>query len=514
MFVDARSVPPGTVIETEVCIVGAGAAGITLAREFINSGFRVALLESGDVEFQDKTQDLYAGANIGRRYFNPKDVGLRLRYFGGTTNHWGGWCALLDPLDFEEREGVPHSGWPFSRDYLEPWYWRAQAVLQLGPYGYAPADWGITSADIPQPFKGPHFVCQVLQVSTPTRFGPEYGPELRQAPRVTVYLNANALRLETSESNNTVQGLAVGVLPGHRLSVRARVYVLATGGIENARLLLLSGKEGANGLGNEHDLVGRFFMCHLEYPGGIILLADPFANLNFNTGEEGATFEASGVPRKFVSYICLSDESRRKLRLPNLRILFETPILHGIDRRGDLLRDLRSAMHAIDGGAASSVRKAQLEQMVPTATIPVHCSSEQMPNPDSRIALGKATDAFGSRTVTVNWQLTERDWQGVVAGHRLLGAEIGRAGFGRFQSSASGFMWPFRMFGNQHNIGTTRMDRDARFGVVNENCRVHGVANLYVAGSSVFPTEGTANPTLTIVALALRLADHLKEHLK
>ena len=144
MFVDARSVPPGTVIETEVCIVGAGAAGITLAREFINSGFRVALLESGDFDFQDKTQDLYGGANIGRRYFDPKDVGLRLRYFGGTTNHWGGWCAPLDPLDFEEREGVPHSGWPFSRDYLEPWYRRAQMVLQLGPYGYAPGDWGIT----------------------------------------------------------------------------------------------------------------------------------------------------------------------------------------------------------------------------------------------------------------------------------------------------------------------------------------------------------------------------------
>ena len=163
MFVDARSVPPGTVIETEVCIVGAGAAGITLAREFINSGFRVALLESGDFDFKDKTQDLYGGANIGRRYFDPKDVGLRLRYFGGTTNHWGGWCAPLDPLDFEEREGVPHSGWPFSRDYLEPWYRRAQTVLQLGPYGYAPGDWGINPSDIPPPFNGPHFVCQVCR---------------------------------------------------------------------------------------------------------------------------------------------------------------------------------------------------------------------------------------------------------------------------------------------------------------------------------------------------------------
>ena len=504
MFVDARSVPPGTVIETEVCIVGAGAAGITLAREFINSGFRVALLESGDLDFQDKTQDLYGGANIGRRYFDPKDVGLRLRYFGGTTNHWGGWCAPLEPVDFEEREGVPHSGWPFSRDYLEPWYRRAQTVLQLGPYGYALGDWGIIPSDIPPPFNGPQFVCQALQVSTPVRFGQDYGPELGQAPRITVYLNANALRFETDESGKTVQTLGIGVLPDHHLNVRARVYVLATGGIENARLLLLSGKDDVNGLGNAHDLVGRFFMVHMEYPGGFIVLSDPFMNLKFNTGEEGATYVQSGVPHKFVSYICLSDESRRKRRLPNLRILFEA-VLQGSDWRGELLRNMQSAMYDL-----------QFENVIPSASIPIHCSSEQMPNPDSRIALGTTTDAFGMRTVAINWQLTARDKQGVVAGHRLFGAEIGRAGFGRFWSSVSDndVTWPAKMFGNQHNIGTTRMHRNARLGVVNENCRVHDVGNLYVAGSSVFPTEGTANPTLTIVALALRLADHIKEHLK
>ena len=129
MFIDALSVPAGTVIETEVCIIGAGAAGITLAREFINSDVRVVLLEGGNTEFQETSQKLYGGTNIGRRYFDPGDVGLRLRYFGGTTNHWGGWCALPDPVDFEAREGVPYSGWPFSLAYMEPWYRRAQDGL-------------------------------------------------------------------------------------------------------------------------------------------------------------------------------------------------------------------------------------------------------------------------------------------------------------------------------------------------------------------------------------------------
>ena len=537
MLLDARSVPTGTVIETEVCIVGTGAAGITLAREFTNSGFRVALLESGSTVLQEATQDLYAGSNIGRRYFDPKDTSLRVRYFGGTTNYWGGLCPVLDPLDFEMREGVPYSGWPFSRPYLEPWYRRAQEVLQLGPYGYALSDWGIAPSDIPQPFNGPHFVCQVLQLSPPTRFGPVYGPELRQASRLTVYLNANALRFDTGDSDGNVQQLSVGVLPDGRFTVRARIYVLATGGIENARLLLLSGKDGGNGLGNDHDLVGRFFMCHLEYPGGIIALANPDMNFKFNTGLSGASYNRFGVPRRFVSYVCLSEDSRRKLRLPHLRFMFTRLIdetneggdflqdLQSVMRdvftkpsiddrtnqRGGVLQDLRSVMRDIYNVTTSTIRKVQFG---PGALL-VHCSSEQMPNPDSRIGLGRETDAFGLRNVTINWQLTAQDKRGMAAGHRLFGAEIGRAGLGRFQSSVTDddINWPIKMWGNQHNIGTTRMHRDPRSGVVDENCRVHGVANLYVAGSSVFPTQGIANPTFTIVALALRLADHIKERL-
>ena len=175
---------------------------------------------------------------------------------------------MPNSLDFEMREGVPYSGWPFSLSYLEPWYRRAQPVLKLGPYGYALSDWGIAPSDIPEPFRGPHFVCRVLQQGPATRFGREYGPELRQAQNLSVYLHANALRFDASENGGAVRQLNVGVLPDGRFTVRARIYILAAGGIENARLLLLSESEAGIGLGNEHDLVGRFFMLHLEYSGG------------------------------------------------------------------------------------------------------------------------------------------------------------------------------------------------------------------------------------------------------
>ena len=528
MFIDARSVPTGTVIETEVCIVGAGAAGITLAREFTNSSFRVILLESGGAEPEQATQDLYAGSDIGR----PYDIfpASRLRYFGGTTNHWGGvWCDMPSSLDFEMREGVPYSGWPFSLSYLEPWYRRAQPVLKLGPYGYALSDWGIAPSDIPEPFRGPHFVCQVLQQGPATRFGPEYAPELRQAQNLSVYLHANALRFDASENGGAVRQLNVGVLPDGRFTVRARIYILAAGGIENARLLLLSESEAGIGLGNDHDLVGRFFMLHLEYSGGIIVLTDPYADLTFQTGENGARYNRLGVTRRFVSYICLSNETRRQLKLPNMRLRFQYPripevdalkrLIDRTDHGADILHDLGSVIRKFPGVATYIARRmvyGRNKPPAPMASIPLNCTSEQMPNPDSRIGLGKDLDVFGLRKVIVDWQLTAEDKRGMATGNRLLGAELGRAGFGRLRSTVpeDDSEWPSDMRGDQHHMGTTRMQRDPNMGVVDENCRVHGAANLYVAGSSVFPTGGTFNPTLTIVALALRLADHIKERLR
>jgi choline dehydrogenase-like flavoprotein len=528
MFVDARSVPTGSVIETEVCIIGAGAAGITLAREFTRSRFRVVLLESGGTEPEQATQDLYAGSDIGRPY--DLFAASRLRYFGGTTNHWGGvWCDMPNSLDFEMREGVPYSGWPFSLSYLEPWYRRAQTVLKLGPYGYALSDWGIAPSDVPEPFGGPHFICRVLQQGPATRFGREYGPELRRARNLSVYLRANALHFDASENGRAVRQVNVGVLPNGRFAVRARIYILAAGGIENARLLLLSESEAGIGLGNDHGRVGRFFMLHLEYSGGIIVLTNPHADLTFQTGEQGARYNRLGISRRFVSYISLSNETKRQLKLPAFRVRFQYPripevdaltrLIYRTDRGADILHDLGSVIRKFPAVArylAGRMVYGRNKPPAPLASIPLNCTSEQMPNPDSRIGLGKDLDGFGLRKVTVDWRLTAEDRHGMAIGNRLLAAELDRGGFGRLQSTVpeDDSQWSSDMRGDQHHMGTTRMQRDPRMGVVDENCRVHGTANLYVAGCSVFPTGGTFNPTLTIVALALRLADHIKERLQ
>jgi choline dehydrogenase-like flavoprotein len=184
LFIDARELASDTNLEADVCIVGGGAAGISVAREFLNTPHRVILLESGDILFNQETQDLYLGQNIGRKYWDPKDVKFRLRFFGGTTNHWGGWCAMPDPLDFEVRSGIKYSGWPFPLSHLEPWFNRAKRLCRIGPYGFALSDWGIDPSGIPAPFNGPHFNFQIVRVSKPVvHFSPDYGPSLGSVPR-------------------------------------------------------------------------------------------------------------------------------------------------------------------------------------------------------------------------------------------------------------------------------------------------------------------------------------------
>jgi len=518
MFIEARSIPSGTRIEADLCIVGAGAAGITLAREFANSGIKVALLESGTMEFDPETQDLYQGAETGRPYLDLTTC--RLRYFGGTTNHWGGWCLPLDPVDFEAREGLPYRGWPFGRAALDPFYRRAHPICQIGAFDYDPFHWDVKGDRVPPPFTGPHFICKTLQQSPPTRFAAVYGPELRAAPNISVYLGANLLRFEAGADGATVREAAVGTLGGGRFAVTARKFVLAAGGVENARLLLLSNAQRPRGLGNDNDLVGRFFMVHLEYGSAVIAVTDPYTYMEFNR-----PWRADAPTRPFVG---LSDDTMRQKRLANTRITWGyqmKPLPKGLDA---LLRlagkekrapgsgpagDVLSVVRDLDSLAGYGWNRVALHHGSPVDSVTVRCHSEQMPNPDSRVTLGGERDALGCNRVALDWRLTEADKRMVNETHALLATEVGRTGFGRLRYLLGDDLtsWPEELRGNEHQMGTTRMHSDPKQGVVDPQCRVHGVENLYVAGSSVFPTSGAANPTLTILALTLRLADHLKE---
>lgn len=517
MFLDARSLPEGEALSADICIVGAGAAGITLACELAGADFRVLLIESGGFDYAADTQDLYAGEVVGAEYF-PLDA-ERLRYFGGSTNHWDGFCRPLDPLDFEERSHIAQSGWPFSRSDLDPYYVRAQTVLQLGPFKYDAVDWTMPSTP-PLPLAGGRIGSGIFQCSPPTRFGKEYRDAIRGAPNVTALIEANLVEIETSETAAQATGLRLRCLDGKRLHATAKHYVLAAGGIENPRLLLNSNRIATQGLGNRHDLVGRYFMDH-----PVIWKA---ANIIFSQDSPAFEFYNYHVISGTKVQGCLvpSRETQIQERLPNFAIFLYPGSLVDVSpaaasarsifeslRRSHLPDDLTFHLKRIigdfDGLAAAAFRRAFSRQPPYFST---RFTCECPPDPNSRVMLGDATDALGLRRVKLDWRRPANYEQVFHRAYELLASALGQAGLGRVRiNTAETTQDPMKAVENSHHhLGTTRMHLDPKLGVVDENCRVHGMGNLFVAGSSVFPTYGHANPTLTICALAIRLADHLK----
>lgn len=506
MFVDARTLPDGFVAEADVCIVGAGAAGITIARELAARPLRVALLESGWLEPDAATQSLYAGEVVERPYF-ALDAS-RSRYFGGTTNAWSGECRPLDAIDFEARDWVPHSGWPFGLEHLQPFYDRARSVCQLDP----PAEVR------PIALQGDRVRCHSLHMSPPTRFGAVYREEIARARNVIAYLGANVVGLDTADPPTAVRAVRVACLAGNRFLLKARVFVLATGGVENARLLLLSSEVQRAGLGNGHDQVGRYFMEHLYLDRAATIVA-----------REGAIDDVYTLGRRarggrVRGILALDPEVQRAERLTNFAAVLDEDSL----RPGALARALLAAVRRrrLSPGARARLRRAcarilparpgEGRRPPPDRRYVVKNAMEQAPNPDSRVVLAGERDGLGCPRVSLRWSLSPIDKRTMHRAHEILDEELRRAAVGRLHTAqgSAADPWPAHLRGARHHIGTTRMHPDPRRGVVDASCRVHGIANLFVAGSSVFPTSGSANPTLTIVALALRLADHLPRVLR
>lgn len=487
MLLDARQIADGEVLEADVALIGAGAAGITLARELAAYGHDVLLLESGGFDPEGQTFDLYRGEmDTTLKPFQERYLFTsRQRFFGGTTNHWGGMCRPLDPIDFEARSWIPESGWPLDRDSLQDFYRRACEVVQIAPMDAPPPG-------EPKLFRDPEgeLTTRWFHKSPPTRFGQLYRQELVDSERVRLVLQANVLRVAVGESGSAVTGLDVGTLSGRRFRARAKQYVLATGGIENARLLLLSNDVQKNGLGNDRDLVGRYFADHPHVRAGNLFFTDPIhAELyEWHSSEE---FGHSVMP----TWV-LSEEVQRREQLLNQMVELNPRWV----KRGVLF----DAATEFDIGPWDRTAKRPPWRWASFLT-----TLEVTPNRENRVSLGDELDALGQRRVRLNWRLSADDGRRVRAGLDQLVKILGRAGAARVRVVANeANPWP-KTDPGLHHMGTTRMSDDPARGVVDSDCRIYGMANLHIAGSSVFPTYGYANPTLTIVALCLRLAEHL-----
>lgn len=509
MLIDARTVPDGTTLQADICVIGAGPAGITVARAFAGRRERMVVLESGGLKQDPRTDALSAGRVVGRPYFRLEDT--RARVLGGTTTLWAGECRPLDSRDFQRHDWLPGSGWPFGREELASWYDAARDTFRLGTLPFEADDWaawGVSAIESPES----GLRTDAFHYS-PLDFGTTYRAELEAAPNISVCLHAVVAELETPDPPRRVRTARVVRDSGGGFRVEARAFVLAAGGIENPRLLLMSGPIEAGGIGNDSGLVGRCFMEHL-YMDEAALLRPRRRTLDsfYVTGRDLGGGRVRGI-------LALDPEVRGRDEVTNVcAVVTELPGSFGAATARAVLRSLaRRRRLPVAGGArlrAAAVHLAARRRGRPARFLGLKSVMEQAPNPDSRLTLARERDRFGCPVVRLDWRLSQVDRRAAVRAQALFHEGLRRAGIG-----FAGFMgredepWPERLRGARHHMGTTRMHEDPARGVVDRDGKVHGLANLYVAGSSCFPTSGAANPTFTIVALALRLAERLRRAL-
>jgi choline dehydrogenase-like flavoprotein len=502
---EASEVEPGRTLRADVCVIGGGPAGISVAAELASGSLEVILLESGGLAAEAETQALCEGEQRGAPQW-PLDK-IRLRLLGGTSNHWAGLCRPFDELDLRERPWVSHSGWPLPPEDLARYYRRAFELCGVSFDAFVAK----TRSGLLDP--GPELRAEgvelKLAVSTPgIRFGQRHRSPLGASKRIRVLLHANATEIVPGSTLRSVERIEVQTLAGQRFFVAARAVVLACGAIENARLLLLSDRVSPRGLGNDRDLVGRYYTDHPS--------AKPFAILQLL--DAGAAPISPAEQRRanpWVTALALRPEVQARDELANGAVFafaFED---------AEALADFQWMGSRLLAPGDDSVLRF-LQQLGPDRG-PVRAAvcwleSEQFPNPESRVTLGEELDALGQRKVIVDWRLSDRDRRSLSRTGQLLAEALGRSGAGRMK------VWPWllesapdtwrQLFpGGWHAMGTTRMAADPSRGVVDPDCRVFGLDNLYLAGSSVFPTGSYDTPTVKLLALALRLADHLKAEL-
>jgi choline dehydrogenase-like flavoprotein len=551
MISHADTIATNACLWADVCIVGGGAAGISLALSLSGQGLKIVLLESGEMREHAPTQALYAGEVADEKLHSPPDK-YRQRRLGGSTAIWGGRCVPFDPIDFETRAHVPHSGWPITYGDLLPFYPQANALAEAGRFAYDAQD--ALGPDAPPMFRG--FESGVVRTdslerfSCPTDFGRRYARRLRLAPDIHVLLGANCTNIGLDTGARAVDELEVKTLAGRRFRIAVRTAVLATGGLETARLLLASRNAVPAGIGNEYDVVGRYYMCHIAGNVGTLVVRGSPADVR-----HGYEVTPEGVYAR--RRLGIDAQAQREHGLTNAVARLHFPRITDPRHRNGVLSGLFLARRLIsyeyakrlnDGTPPDAATYARhllnvVSDPVDTTAFLAHwiarrtlaqrkfpsvilrnrtnrfsleIHAEQIPSAASHVALTDRMDALGMPQLRVDWRYSPADIEAVRRMLDLMAAEFERSGIAQLDYARDTLEEDLMRFGayGGHHIGTARMGTDPRTSVVDADCRVHSLRNLFVAGSAVFPTASQANPTLTLVALSLRLGRHLARQLR
>ena len=466
----------------DVCIVGSGPAGITLARRLAVKGLSVGLFEAGGLEPTEELRDAYRGPTVGRPEYFPLDE-CRLRYFGGSSNHWGGWTRPLDAYDFIAKPHHPLAEWPIGERDLAPYAENVTDILNLPPVR-RPPDLFIDGE--------PDLLPRMFWFSVPpTNFSRKFRSELDASEKITVYLNANLIDLRLDENRRAVTEAVFRTFErSETFSVTARAFVLCLGGLENPRALLNADSQIAGGIGNENDLVGRTFMEHPHAPvGKVVLRQAPTWMLVYSPTPEFMQ------TKRILNF---------GMRISQIEQWYSGHFTGALEREPPCTA-------GFDAILAAALKGDPPPCPAHVADAFVACEQELVP--ENRVRLIAQRDRLGLRRIELDWRLSEMDFRTLLTAATHMAERLAATDRGRMQIVdwllAGETPTAKQLWGGNHHMGTTRMSDDPKRGVVDANARVHSVENLYCGGSSVFASSGHANPTYTIVQLALRLGDHL-----
>lgn len=553
MIEDARRISPDTIIDADLCILGGGSAAIAVALEYMKSGRTVVVLPGGGPNQTASAIDLYRGRVDRPRTHEPLEEN-RLRMWGGTTTVWGGRCIPFDSIDFEERAWVPDSGWPIGLDELKDYIARANELSEAGKADFdARSVFPEKQKELLRGFDNKNFATWPMERwSIPTDYSKRYRADLEAASNVRVLMHSHGIHLQMDPGGTRLAHVVAACKPGRSFKIHARQTVLACGALENARLLLAAKDVLPEGIGNRHDLVGRYYQSHRFGVCGYVKLHDPNKDFmyEFEKDADGVycrrrfwlTPEAQ-EEHKTVNVIgfffrSVSDESEHRNAMVSLVMLVKTLLggaKMGPKRLYKIIRDQRRELlshfwivlkdgPSIFGQVATVVytrfiQKRRLPIVLPPKKLnhfPLFYQTEHAPLRESRVLLDHSScDDFGMPRLEASIRFSEVDYHTIRTFVHLFKQRLEESGLGTFHLSEAEMEFlahPERkkFNSNAHNIGTTRMANSPETGVVDTDCKVHGIENLYVAGASVFPTSGHANPTLMLIALALRLGEHLR----
>jgi hypothetical protein len=536
---------PITLEETTYCIIGSGAAGITVAVELARAGKQVLMLEGGDWKEDQKLDDAYIGQATPPHHQTSE---FRRQRFGGTTHLWGGRCVPYDKEDLEHRPHVPYSGWPISFKELSHYYPSAMEYIDAGNADFELTALGKDTSPMfdELPLLYPDIYERIERYSLPTDFAKKYRSEISNSRLITVLLRARCTSLNTNKDGSSIESITVSN-GSSQWQIRDKIFILCGGGLETTRLLLMTRKQ-CSAWHRLDPALGRFYSCHYDLIFGELRFEDNLPHFDFektidnvyarrklqfsadfqsNNRLLNSSFRLHFPPYSdpshgsgILSFIYLaksilareyqdildhgakptSKENNTLSHIKNILVRLPSVIRFGYEWLFKIKLAKRKIPYTLEPNANGSY--------------PLEFNSEQINSPHNRIELLPQHDNYNMPRISVHWQLTDTDIESGIKCFEYLQSELNKTEHCRliFDPNLLREKMTKALPVGGHHIGTTRMGHSTDDSVVNPNCQVHGVDNLYVASSSVFPTSGHANPTLTIVALAIRLADHLKNH--